>query len=151
MNNFFLLDTSNDTLPHENGLNWELFGPRNNRFFLASGSVGPAYMNSKSTIDGVVLEELVDFDNKDKNKLHVTTQKCPLLLRKNLHELFPAPEVLSENDKLTLVTLSQALPTADQHEKSAINFVLAAREICSRLRLHGYWGNSLWLIHEPLS
>lgn len=138
------LGTSDDLSSHENGLNWELFGPRNNRFFLASGSVGPAYMNSKSTLgsDGVDLEQLVDFESKDSKKLHIATQKCPILLRKNLHELFPAPEVVTESEKLTLITLSQAVPSTD-HEKAAINFVLAAREICSRLRLHGYWSDFL--------
>jgi len=137
-------NTSDELVPHENGLNWELFGPRNNRFFLASGSIGPAYMNSKSTIgaDGLKLEELVDFKNTDKQKLHITAKKCPLLLRKNLHELFPAPEVISENEKLTLITLSQAVVSTD-HEKAAINFVLSAREICARLRLHGYWADFL--------
>lgn len=101
-------------------------------------------MNSKSTIgsDGLNLEELVDFSNLDMSKLHITTKKCPLLLRKNLHELFPAPEVITENEKLTLITLSQALVSTD-HEKAAINFVLAAREMCSRLRLHGFWSDFL--------
>jgi len=135
-------NTNNDVVPHENGLNWELFGPRNNRFFLASGSIGPAYMNSKSTLgsDGLDLEQLVDFSNKDNSKLHIATQKCPLLIRKNLHELFPAPEVITESEKLTLITLSQAVvEQSKEHEKAAIHFVLAAREICSRLRLHGYW------------
>lgn len=127
-------------------MNWELFGPRNNRFFLGSGSIGPAYMNRKTTIgsDGFDLEQLVDFKNNDNNKLHIATQKCPLLLRKNLHELFPAPEVITENEKLTLITLSQAvIAQTTEHEKAAINFVLAAREICSRLRLHGYWSDFL--------
>lgn len=111
---------------------------------LQSGSIGPAYLNSKSTLgsDGIELEQLIDFDNKDKKKLHITTQKCPLLLRKNLHELFPAPEVITESEKLTLITLSQA-ELSCEHERSAINFVLAAKEICSRLRLHGYWGDFL--------
>lgn len=139
-----ILDSNNDVAPHENGLNWELFGPRNNRFFLASGSIGPAYMNNKTTLgsDGMDLLQLVDFGNKDKSKLHISAQKCPLLLRKNLHELFPAPEVLTESEKLTLLTLSQAALSTD-HEKAAINFVLAAREICTRLRLHGYWADFL--------
>lgn len=126
-------------------MNWELFGPRNNRFFLASGSIGPAWLNSKSTLgkDGIELEQLVDFESKDGKKLHIATQRCPLLLRKNLHELFPAPEVITENEKLTLITLSQASVVAADHEKAAINFVMSAQEICSRLRLHGYWSDFL--------
>lgn len=88
------------------------------------------------------LEELVDFSNTDKNKLHIETKKCPILLRKNLHELFPAPEVITESEKLTLITLSHPVISVD-HEKAAINFVLSAREICARLRLHGYWADFL--------
>ncbi|CRL02456.1 CLUMA_CG015211, isoform A, partial [Clunio marinus] len=54
-------NASNEEVPHENGLNWELFGPRNNRFFLASGSVGPAYMNSKTTLaSNFDLEQLLE-------------------------------------------------------------------------------------------
>lgn len=101
-------------------------------------------MNSKTTAktDGINLYDLLDFTGKDKKRLHISTKKCPILLRKNLHELFPAPEVIAENEKLTLITLSQASLTGD-HEKSAIEFVHAAREICSRLRLHGFWSDFL--------
>lgn len=125
---------------HENGVNWELFGAKNNRFYLQNGSIGPAFMNSKTTgsTDGIRLSDLVDFEGNDKRKLQITTQKCPVLMRKNLHELFPAPEVIAENDKLTLITLSQGSAGGD-HEKTAIEFVHAAREICSRLRMHGFW------------
>lgn len=139
-----LPDASKDVLPHENGLNWELFGPRNNRFFLGEGSIGPAYMNPKTTFgqDGFNLDELVDFGSKDNTKLHIKVQKCPVLLSKNLHELFPAPEVIVENNKLTLITLTQADASTD-YEKAAINFVHAAREICSSLRLHGHWADFL--------
>lgn len=141
-----LPDTRNESLAHENGLNWELFGARNNRFFLGSGSLGPAYLTTKSTAstDGINLSDLLDFEGNSKKKLKISTQKCPILLRKNLHELFPAPEVIAENEKLTLITLSQASLAGDlSHEKSAIEFVHAAREICSRLRLHGFWSDFL--------
>lgn len=103
-------------------------------------------MNMKSTFgsDGLDLEQLVDFGNKDNNKLHIVAQKCPILLRKNLHELFPAPEVITDSEKLTLLTLSQpVIAQTTDHEKAAIHFVLAAREICARLRLNGYWSDFL--------
>lgn len=139
-----IIDATNGVVRHENDVNWELFGPRNNRFFLASGSVGPAFMNSESThkTHDLLLRNLVDVDNLDDSKLHVVTKKCPMLLRKNLHELFPVPEVITDNEKLSLITLSQA-DLAGDHEKAAINFVLAAREICSRLRNNGFWADFL--------
>lgn len=87
--------------------------------------------------------ELVDFESKDKKKLHISTKKCPILLRKNLHELFPAPEVITENNNLTLITLSQTSNVNDHHEQAAKYFVIAAREMCARLRMHGYWADFL--------
>lgn len=130
-------------LVHENGLNWELFGAKNNRFFLGKGTTGPAYLNNSSTFNVInELEELIDVENKDKTKLHVIFQKCPLLIRKNLQEMFPAPEVISETNNLSLITLSQSSASCE-HEKAAIKFIFAAREICQRLRLHGYWADFL--------
>lgn len=101
-------------------------------------------MNSETThkTHDLLLRNLVDVDNLDESKLHVVTKKCPMLLRKNLHELFPVPEVITDNEKLSLITLSQA-DLAGDHEKAAINFVLAAREICSRLRNNGFWADFL--------
>lgn len=57
--------------------------------------------------------------------------------------MFPAPEVVSENSNLSLITLSQSGPLPSEHEQAAMKFVLAAREICQRLRLHGYWSDFL--------
>lgn len=61
-----------------------------------------------------------------------------MLLRKNLAEIFPTPEVAS-NENLTLITLSSN--SNKEVENGAKNFVLAAKEICSRLRLNGYWAD----------
>jgi hypothetical protein len=130
-------------LVHENGANWELFGAKNNRFFLGKGSVGPAYLNSLSTHTATTeLEELIDLENKDKTKLHLSFQKCPMLIRKSLQEIFPAPEVVSETSNLSLILLSQPSNYLE-HEKAAIKFIFASREICQRLRLHGYWADFL--------
>lgn len=131
-------------LVHENGANWELFGAKNNRFFLGKGSVGPAYLNNNSTFNAITeLEELIDFTNKDKTKLHINLQKCPMLIRKNLQEMFPAPEVITETSHLSLIVLNQSSAGSQDHEQAAIKFIFAAREICQRLRLHGYWADFL--------
>lgn len=37
--------------------------------------------------------------------MHITAKQCPVLLRSNLHELFPAPEVYNKGP-LTMVTLT---------------------------------------------
>ncbi|XP_073834279.1 methylmalonic aciduria and homocystinuria type D homolog, mitochondrial-like isoform X2 [Musca autumnalis] len=123
----------------ECGPNWELLAPKGNRFFLKN-AVGPAWQGASSTITlDAPLESLVDFDGKQKEQkslLEFSVAQCPSLIKKSLHELFPAPEVVS-SDKLTLVTLK----FNGDSEQGARKFVLAAREIASRLRLHGYWAD----------
>ncbi|XP_075154381.1 cobalamin trafficking protein CblD [Haematobia irritans] len=128
-----------DFLGGECGPNWELLAPRGNRFYFPN-AVGPAWQGASSTIAlDAPLESLVDFDGKcteEKAMLEFTVNECPSLIKKSLHELFPAPEVAS-SDKLALLTLTF---TGDS-EQGASKFVLAAREITSRLRLHGYWAD----------
>lgn len=59
-----------------------------------------------------------------------------MLIRNNLSELFPVPEVIT-NEQLTIISLY----SSKANEDGAKDFVLAAREVCSRLRMHGYWGD----------
>lgn len=110
---------------------------------LSYNFLGPAWMSSNSTLNGKVdLNKLIDFKSKDKKRLHISTKKCPLLIRKNLHEMFPSPEVITENNNLSLITLSQGTENID-HEQAAINYILSAKEICAKLRLHGFWADFL--------
>ncbi|KAG5682366.1 hypothetical protein PVAND_011722 [Polypedilum vanderplanki] len=131
---------NSNTLTYENATiaNWELFGPKNNRFFLASGSAGPAFLNNLSTFGPCELNKLIDFKNKDKYKLHISFQKCPVLIRNNIHEIFPAPELMSDGGRSQLSLILLSSMDCD-HEKAAIQYVLAAREICKKLHLHGFW------------
>lgn len=48
--------------------------------------------------------------------------------------------MVNENTTLSLITLSQASTVID-HEKAAIDFVHASRDICQRLRLNGFWSD----------
>lgn len=74
------------------------------------GSLGPAWQGATTTVTvDTTLEKLIDFKSQDEKKLHVASQECPVLLRKNLHELFPAPEVVAPNSNLTMITLSSQL------------------------------------------
>ncbi|XP_023300750.1 uncharacterized protein LOC111682979 isoform X2 [Lucilia cuprina] len=128
-----------DFLGGECGPNWELLSPRGNRFYFPN-AVGPAWQGASTTITlEVPLESLVDFDGKNSEKkpmLKFSVNECPSLIKKSLHELFPAPEVVS-SDKLALMTLR----FNGDSEIGARKFVLAAREITARLRLHGYWAD----------
>lgn len=91
--NLNLVDESTDksVMTCENGANWELFPIAKKRFFLKDGIVGPAYLsaNSLSMSSSYDLNEIIDFENKDKNKLHILFKKCPVLIRKSLGEIFP--------------------------------------------------------------
>ncbi|XP_037818368.1 uncharacterized protein LOC119608148 isoform X2 [Lucilia sericata] len=128
-----------DFLGGECGPNWELLSPRGNRFYFPN-AVGPAWQGASTTITlEVPLESLVDFDGKNSEKkpmLKFSVNECPSLIKKSLHELFPAPEVVS-SEKLALMTLR----FNGDSEMGARKFVLAAREITARLRLHGYWAD----------
>lgn len=55
------------------------------------------------------------------DKLQIDSKPCPLLLRTNLHELFPAPEVYNKGP-MTLITLYHKSGT--QVENGAKNVTL---------------------------
>ncbi|XP_004523920.1 methylmalonic aciduria and homocystinuria type D homolog, mitochondrial [Ceratitis capitata] len=133
------VEEATDFLGGECGPNWELLAPRGNRFYFPN-AVGPAWQGASTTITlEAPLESIVDFDGKNTKQnamLEFTVGECPSLIRKSLHELFPAPEVVS-SEKLALMTLR----FSGDNEQGARKFVLAAREITSRLRLHGYWAD----------
>lgn len=95
-------------LGSEGSNNWELFSAKGNRFFLPAG-LGPAWVNSQTTIYAdVILDDLVDFDSLHKDKLHIRSRDCPQLLRENLQEIFPSPEVATPSSPLTLIELTYA-------------------------------------------
>ncbi|XP_053947859.1 cobalamin trafficking protein CblD [Anastrepha ludens] len=135
------VEENSDFLGGECGPNWELLAPRGNRFYFPN-AVGPAWQGASTTITlEAPLESLVNFngkamDIKQNKMLEFTVGECPSLIRKSLHELFPAPEVVS-SEKLALMTLR----FSGDNEQGAWKFVLAAREITARLRLHGYWAD----------
>lgn len=117
-----------DNTVFEANPNWELLAPRGFRFYLP-GSIGPGWLDA-STIaqvethsqilpaDDSFLNEMTSTSKKnaktkrrkknDQPILHFVTQQCPLLLRREISELFPGcPEVNSS--QLTIITLSQKM------------------------------------------
>lgn len=145
--------------------NWELLTPRGFRFYLP-GSIGPGWLNASTTTN--IKTEFITITNedpekflKDKNKqnkskgksyskvplLLCTAQECPLLLRKGIEELFPGCLDVSAAH-LTIVTLSQKSDLKvlrwskiAETEKLVKYFVLAASDICIRLKMLGYWAD----------
>ncbi|XP_014231910.1 methylmalonic aciduria and homocystinuria type D homolog, mitochondrial [Trichogramma pretiosum] len=146
--------------------NWELLTPRGFRFYLP-GSIGPGWLDATTTaqveVQSVLVpNEIEDIEiarsnvNKRKNilnvpevysVLHCHSQECPTLLRKDILELFPGClEVASP--QLTIITISQKTNNKNSRwskeletERLAQYFVLAASDVCKKLKMCGYWAD----------
>lgn len=147
--------------------NWELLTPRGFRFYLP-GSIGPAWLDATTTAQvKTQFVELYDKENfieslNNENDyckngfgdwkalrpmLDCVAQECPILLRKNIEELFPGCLDVTSTD-LTIITISQKANLKSlrwrketETEKLAKYFVLAASDICAKLKLVGYWAD----------
>lgn len=111
----------------ENSLNWELFSSKGNRFFLPR-SLGPAWLNNSTTIYAdLLLNDLVAFEGSAEDKLGLHSRECPQLLRENLQEIFPAPEVATKSSPLTLIELKYSKctkgPKCDQDTEKGAKLV----------------------------
>lgn len=146
--------------------NWELLTPRGFRFYLP-GSIGPGWLDITTTAQAT--PQYVEYNNEEKpvisarNKgkyelslhryrhkgrmLHFVAQECPILLRSGIVELFPGCiDVISPH--LTVVTVTQRLNVKvmkrsreAEIEKLAKYFLLAASNICTKLKFLGYWAD----------
>ncbi|XP_076630079.1 cobalamin trafficking protein CblD [Colletes latitarsis] len=148
--------------------NWELLTPRGFRFYLP-GSVGPAWSDVTTTAQ--VKTQLVDIcdnnewvstdlvakqsigqtnhpkDNTQQATLRCIAQECPLLLRKGIEELFPGCLDVG-SPQLTIISICQKInlktnrwSTETEMEELAKHFVLAASDICGKLKMIGYWAD----------
>lgn len=147
--------------------NWELLMPRGFRFYLP-GSVGPGWLNA-TTIAHVRTQVVVsnkteqapeDYDERylpdQKNclqgdsqrpTLHCIAQECPLLLRKGIKELFPGCLDVGSS-QLTIISICQKINSKTSRwsremevEELAKYFVLAASDVCAKLKMFGYWAD----------
>ncbi|XP_063986445.1 cobalamin trafficking protein CblD [Diachasmimorpha longicaudata] len=142
--------------------NWELFGPRGFRFYLP-GSTGPGWLDQSTTAQVETRSVVIcsDEDESDKAErdlrtsrnndqapvLHCVAQECPMLLRKGILELFPGC-VEAASPQLTIVTITQKLnprmvrwSKEIETERLAKFFLLAASDICTKLKMFGYWAD----------
>ncbi|CAL7946701.1 unnamed protein product [Xylocopa violacea] len=148
--------------------NWELLTPRGFRFYLP-GSIGPGWSDVTTTVQ--VRSQLLDLCGSDKKVsandpkeksvrrsgrlrdpdqhsiLRCVAQECPLLLRKGIEELFPGCLDVG-SPQLTIITISQLVNAKVMRwnnemetEKLAKHFVIAASDICAKLRTLGYWAD----------
>jgi len=130
--------------------NWELLAPRGYRFYMP-GSVGPAWHDVYTTAHLHKFELATSPARSKKTPEYImecVAQHCPLLLRRGVLEMFPGIDIGGSD--LTIVTLSQKT-TANltntghevetERERVTKFFVLAAQEVCMKLRLAGYWAD----------
>ncbi|XP_011498949.1 PREDICTED: methylmalonic aciduria and homocystinuria type D homolog, mitochondrial [Ceratosolen solmsi marchali] len=146
--------------------NWELLTPQGFRFYLP-GSIGPGWLNARTIARAEIQSSLVPNEiedlhiaklkkhfrrksysvDKSFSFLHFTAQECPTLLRKGILELFPGClEVTSP--ELTMITISQFTRNkASKWSKEALTeklaqyFVLAASDMCNKLKTCGFWAD----------
>ncbi|XP_018304773.1 methylmalonic aciduria and homocystinuria type D homolog, mitochondrial isoform X1 [Mycetomoellerius zeteki] len=146
--------------------NWELLTPRGFRFYLP-GSIGPAWLDATTTAQVKTQfvklcdkEEFMEpLNNKNRYQkdvenweairptLNCVAQECPILLRKSIEELFPGCLDVTMSH-LTIITISQKANLKSMRwrkeaetEKLAKYFVLAASDICTKLKMVGYWAD----------
>ncbi|XP_015435447.1 PREDICTED: methylmalonic aciduria and homocystinuria type D homolog, mitochondrial [Dufourea novaeangliae] len=148
--------------------NWELLTPNGFRFYLP-GSVGPGWSDVTTTAQR--RSHLLDISNnneqvpldytdqrvsgrlgrsmtgQDRTTLRCVAQECPLLLRKGIEELFPGCLDVG-SPQLTIITVCQKTNSKTSRwsrememEELAKYFVLAASDICTKLKMIGYWAD----------
>lgn len=159
------LDGDIDNSAWDTNSHWKLLTPRGFRFYLP-GSVGPAWLDATTTAqtktyfdpsnEEEFIESLNDKNGYQENKrnwkvvqpmLDYIAQECPVLLRKSIEELFP--ECLDvTSSQLTIITISQKANLKSMRwrkeaetEKLAKYFVLAAWNVCTKLKMAGYWAD----------
>ncbi|KAK9507046.1 hypothetical protein O3M35_008873 [Rhynocoris fuscipes] len=126
-------ESSNQLQAHSN---WELLTPQGFRFYLP-GAIGPAWHDEISaSFMPSTLNEL------DETELECNIQECPVLLRKDINELFAGTP--AHGSCLTVVTLSQkTLKRSSEQdiERLTKQFMCAAQDICNKLKTAGYWAD----------
>ncbi|KAK0094687.1 hypothetical protein PV326_010298 [Microctonus aethiopoides] len=163
------INTDIDNGEFDNNPNWELFGPRGFRFYLP-GSIGPGWLDKSTTAQvetqSVIISSINNNNDDGDDEVNVkipmrhrgnidpnqpslicVAQECPILLRKGIMELFPSC-VDATSPQLTIITITQKLnprmmrwSKEIETERLAKFFLLAASDICTKLKMFGYWAD----------
>jgi len=115
--------------------NWELLAPQGFRFYLP-GNTGPAWQDQNTTAN---IASSMNLD--ESNGVDCTVQECPILLRQGVYELFPGSEVFGQLTVITLAQRAKSSSSDSETERLTKQFVLAAQDICAKLKLAGYWAD----------
>ncbi|KAK9884647.1 hypothetical protein WA026_007482 [Henosepilachna vigintioctopunctata] len=116
--------------------------------FFLPGNVGLAWYNKQTTLrtpqHEFIMKEVIGKNEND--GIICSIQECPKVLRKTVYDLFPSRNF--ETCDLSVITLSlkpnlklMRQNKENETEKLAQTFIIAARNICEKLRKAGYWAD----------
>ncbi|GJQ68944.1 hypothetical protein Trydic_g6130 [Trypoxylus dichotomus] len=125
--------------------NFELLASPNFPFFMP-GNVGPAWYDVYTTINNEEAFIMEEIDNNGDANIVCRAQECPKVLRQTVCDLFPHRNL--ESSELSVITITLKPDTKHlrrnielETEKLAQTFVLAAKNVCHKLRNAGYWAD----------
>ncbi|XP_022920704.1 cobalamin trafficking protein CblD-like [Onthophagus taurus] len=125
--------------------NFELLASASFPFFMP-GNVGPAWYDLYTTINNEGSFLMEEIEDESDAGIICRAQECPKVLRQTVCELFPHRNL--ENSELSVITISLKpdLTIVKKNneletEKLAQTFVLAAKNVCHKLRKAGFWAD----------
>ncbi|KRT82274.1 hypothetical protein AMK59_3785, partial [Oryctes borbonicus] len=114
--------------------------------FFMPGNVGPAWYDVYTTINNEGAFTMEEIDNNNDANIICRAQECPKVLRQTVCDLFPQRNL--ESSELSVITITLKPDAKDfrrnmelETEKLAQIFVLAAKNVCHKLRNAGYWAD----------
>ncbi|CAH0559023.1 unnamed protein product [Brassicogethes aeneus] len=130
--------------------NFEILASNGFPLFLP-GHVGLAWYDTQTTIKThheLILEQIDDlnqFEDVD-DSIICRVQTCPTVLRKTVSDLFPYRTL--DGSELSVITISLKPNVKDMRknkemetERMAQTFLIAAKNVCDKLRSSGYWAD----------
>jgi len=113
--------------------------------FFLPGNIGPAWYDTQTTIKSNA-NFILNITEKNDSEIICKVQTCPKVLHETVSSLFPYRNM--ENSDLSVVTISiranvKALRKNNEleTERLAQAFILAAKNVCIKLRKGGYWAD----------
>ncbi|XP_023015362.1 cobalamin trafficking protein CblD [Leptinotarsa decemlineata] len=129
--------------------NFELLASNGFPLFLR-GNIGIAWYDSQTTIKThheLIMEQLEDAADINDGNMMCRVQMCPTVLRETVKDLFPY-RTLEDHSELSVVTITLKPNVKDMRknkeletERLAQLFLIAAKNICDKLRASGYWAD----------
>lgn len=128
--------------------NFELLASPSGFPFFLHGNVSPAWYDRNTTAqtDHLFVMEQIEDAQTNNGDMICRVQQCPAVLRQTVCDLFPNNNL--EISHLSVVTISLKPNMKHLHcnkevetEKLAQTFVLAAHNICDKLKKAGYWAD----------